>query len=204
MKRLILYAAMMLFASTYAFAQSTPTVILTVSTNGTISPVTPTLTWSSNGVTTCTASSSPIDAKWSGTVAVSGSLAVGPITVSTTYTITCSSVADNQATFSWTAPTLNTDGTVLTNLAGYKLYQGSNGVGTLVATITSASATTYQLTNLAVGSYSWYLTAYNSSSIESSPSNNATKSIVAAGTATDSKLVSVSKKPAAPQAVTVR
>lgn len=190
--------------SSSTFAQSTPTVLFTAAVNSLISPVTPVLTWSSNGVTTCTASSSPTDPKWSGNVATSGSISVGPITDTTTYTITCTSVSDTQAVFSWTAPTLNTDGTVLTNLAGYKLYQGSNGVGTLVATISSPSATSYQLSNLQVGSYTWYLTAYNTESVESGPSNNATKSIVAGASDSKNLTVNVTKKVAPPATLTVK
>ena len=187
-----------------AYGQSTPTVILNSSVDSNISPVTPTLTWSSNGVTSCTASSSPTDPKWSGTVATSGSLAVGPITTTTVYTLTCSSITDTNATFSWSPPTTNTDGTPLTDLAGFKLYSGANGVGTLVTTITSPSATSYQLTGLAVGNYSWYLTAYNSSNIESGPSNNATKSIVAGGSAAQNVTVQITKKSAPPTKLTVQ
>lgn len=187
-----------------SYGQSTPTVILNSSVDGPISPVTPTLTWSSSGVDACTASSSPTDGKWSGSVATSGSLAVGPITTTTTYTLTCSSPTDTSATFSWSAPTTNTDGTVLTDLAGFRLYSGSNGVGSLVTSITSPSATSYQLTGLQVGDYSWYLTAYNSSNVESGPSNNATKSIVASGSAAQSVTVKITKKAAPPTRLTVK
>lgn len=187
-----------------SYGQSTPTVILNSSVDGAISPVTPTLTWSSSGVSSCTASSSPTDGKWSGSVATSGSLAVGPITTTTTYTLTCSSPTDTTATFAWTAPTTNTDGTVLTDLAGFRLYSGANGVGSLVASITSPSATSYQLTNLQVGNYSWYLTAYNASNIESGPSNNATKSIVAGASVAQNVTVNITKKSAPPTSLTVK
>ena len=189
---------------TRGFGQSTPTVVLNYSVNSNFSPITPTLTWSSNGVTACTATSSPTDAKWTGSVATSGSLAVGPITVTTIYTLTCTNPTDSTATFSWTAPTLNTDGTNLTDLAGFKLYAGANGTGTLAATINGASTTTYQLTGLSIGTYSWYLTAFNAAGAESGPSNNASKTIFAGTSAAQNVTVQVVKKAAPPANLTVR
>ena len=40
------------------------------------------------------------------------------------FTITVQAVATGSATLSWTPPTTNTDGSSLTNLAGYKVYWG--------------------------------------------------------------------------------
>lgn len=67
------------------------------------------------------------------------------------------------ATLSWIPPTTNTDGSALTNLAGYRIYAGSCGM---------AKTTTYQVgpdqTNARVPNASCYqMTAFNSAGAES-------------------------------------
>jgi len=59
------------------------------------------------------------------------------------------------AMLSWTAPTTNTDGTALTDLAGYTILYGSSpsALNQSIA-INSASANSYQITGLAAGT--WY------------------------------------------------
>jgi hypothetical protein len=79
-------------------------------------------------------------------------------------------------TLSWTAPTENEDGTQLMDLAGYKLYWGTNpGVYTNSVTIDNAGITTYVVDNLAPGTYEFVATAFNASGVESMYSNPATK-----------------------------
>ena len=207
MKKIFLLFVSVMLASanpTRVLAQIAPSIVFTSSVNGTISPVTPTLSWSTSGAATCTAASSPIDAKWSGSVATSGSLAVGPITVATTYNLTCSSVSDATATLSWSAPTLNTDGSQITDLAGFKAYEIINSAPVLTTTMTGAQYTSVQILNLVQGTHTFYVTAFNTGGIESSPSNQGSKTIVAAASASKSLLVDVQKKPAPPQIMTVR
>ena len=79
-------------------------------------------------------------------------------------------------TLSWTAPTENEDGTLLEDLAGYKLYWGTtSGVYTNSVTIDNAGITTYVVDNLAPGTYEFVATAFNRSGVESRYSNPATK-----------------------------
>jgi len=76
--------------------------------------------------------------------------------------------ANGTAMLSWTTPTQNTDGSPLTDLAGYWIYYGRNAatLGRLQQ-ITNPSTTQYQAAGLASGSHYFAITAYNSSGIES-------------------------------------
>jgi hypothetical protein len=59
---------------------------------------------------------------------------------------------------SWVPPTTNTDGTPLTNLAGYVINYGTSASGlTQQITVASATAISYTVTGLAAGA--WYYTA---------------------------------------------
>jgi len=186
-----------------AFSQTVPTVTLSAATDTLITPITPTLTWSSTGVASCVASSSPSDTKWTGPVATSGTLAVTPILVPTTYTLTCTTAPDTTATLTWTAPTLNTDGTTVTNLSGFKVYEMVGTTPTLISTIAGGTVTSATVPNLSLGTHTFYVTAYNSSGVESAGSNQGSKTIVATQSANKTVSLSVQKKPAAPASFTV-
>lgn len=71
-------------------------------------------------------------------------------------------------TLSWTPPTQNTNGTTLTNLAGYHIYYGQNesSLGQKV-NITNAGLASYVVSNLAAGTWYFALTAVNSLGVES-------------------------------------
>jgi Putative Ig domain len=76
------------------------------------------------------------------------------------------------ATLSWTAPTTNSDGTSLTDLAGFRIYYGwSSSAMTNVITISNTQQTSYEVQNLDAGVV-WYFVvkAYNSANAESDES----------------------------------
>ena len=76
------------------------------------------------------------------------------------------------ANLSWTSPTTNSDGTPLTNLAGFRIYYGwSSSAMTNVITISNTQQTNYQVQNLDAGVV-WYFVvkAYNSANVESDQS----------------------------------
>jgi hypothetical protein len=79
------------------------------------------------------------------------------------------------ATLSWNAPTTNTDGTPLTDLAGYKVYYGTKS-RTYTNSTVIGKVTTYTI-NLASGTYYFTVTAYDSTGLESTFSNEAAKTI---------------------------
>jgi len=75
------------------------------------------------------------------------------------------------ASLTWAAPTQNTDGTALTDLAGYDIYYGTSASAmTQKITITNASLMTYVVSNLASGTWFFEVIAVNSTGEESNPS----------------------------------
>jgi hypothetical protein len=82
-------------------------------------------------------------------------------------TVTSVGTGTGAATLGWSAPTLNTDGTALTNLAGYKLYHGTSAASlTDVRSISSPGITTYVFDQLPAGTHYFAMTAVNSSGTE--------------------------------------
>lgn len=94
------------------------------------------------------------------------------------FSITVTEVVLGSATLTWNAPTLNTDGSPLNDLAGYRIYWGTTpGVYTDSVTINNPGVTTYVVENLAPGTYEFVSTALNSAGVESDYSNTASKTI---------------------------
>jgi hypothetical protein len=94
------------------------------------------------------------------------------------FSITVNAVSNGSVTLSWNAPTENTDGSTLTDLAGYKVYwRTSPGAYTNSVTIDNPSITTYVLENLAPGTYEFVVTAVNADDIESDYSNQASRTV---------------------------
>jgi hypothetical protein len=82
------------------------------------------------------------------------------------------------AVLRWTPPTRNTDGTALTNLAGYFVSHGTSpGVLTQTIQIPNASATSYMVTGLAPGQRYFAVRAYTSGGTESVNSNVVSKPV---------------------------
>jgi len=82
------------------------------------------------------------------------------------------------ATLSWAAPTTNIDGSPLIDLAGYRVQWGAtSGSYTNSETIMNPGITTYMVENLGRGTHFFVLTAINASLVESSFSNEASKTI---------------------------
>jgi len=82
------------------------------------------------------------------------------------------------ATVSWMAPTQNTNGTALTNLAGFKIYYGTNSASlNQVAQVSSAGATDYVVSGLTSGTWYFAVTSYTSDGTESAQSAASSKTI---------------------------
>ncbi len=182
-----------------AFSQS---VTLTPAKNLADGKLVPVLTWSSSpiGPTSCTASGG-----WSGTKAGAGTETLPEITASATYALTCSwpSTA-GVATVTWTAPTQNSNGTPLTNLARYDVVYGTS-LATLGSTVSvTAPATSAQVPGLASGTWYFGVYAVNTNEARSALSNVASKVVnVVAPTATDTANITIRPVPAAPVLTTV-
>lgn len=86
--------------------------------------------------------------------------------------------AAGRATLSWEAPTQRTDGSPLTNLAGFKIYYGtSSGNLNNVIQIADPGARSRVVDNLTIGTWFFAASAYDQSGIESTRSNVASKTI---------------------------
>ncbi len=135
------------------------------------------LRWSSERADTCVATGG-----WGGTKKVDGSQHSVPVQRRTTYTLTCSGQggtavamvsvsALGDVNLSWTPPSVNTDSTPLTDLAGYRLYYGAvSGDYNESLGLLSPSATSRSL-SLPSGSYYFAVTAVDSQGNESAYSN---------------------------------
>jgi hypothetical protein len=87
------------------------------------------------------------------------------------FNITVNATATGTASLSWPAVTENTNGTALTNLAGYKIYYGTSANNLTGVVTVAANVTSYQITKLATGTWYFAMVAYTSSGAESSMSN---------------------------------
>ncbi len=102
----------------------------------------------------------------------------GSATDSLSFAVTVTQVGTGSVTLSWTPPTQNTDGTALTNLAGYKIYYGTRrGQYSSEISIDNPGITTYVVDNLSPNTYYFVSTAVNSGGIESDYSNEAVKTV---------------------------
>ena len=90
--------------------------------------------------------------------------------------ITGTDSGDNFATLTWDPPTTNTDGTSLTDLAGYKVYYGTTS-GNYTASTDVGNVTTYTVSDLPPQVYYFAITAYDTVGNESDYSNEAYKTI---------------------------
>jgi hypothetical protein len=80
---------------------------------------------------------------------------------------------------SWAAPTERTDGSVLTNLAGFRLYWGTvPGYYPNSVTIDNPGIATYVIDQLVPGTYYLVATAFDASGLESEFSNGASRSVL--------------------------
>jgi hypothetical protein len=95
-----------------------------------------------------------------------------------TVAATSAGASTGAATLSWVPPTENTDGTALTNLAGYRIHYGTNADAlTQEVSINTTGTTTYMITDLAPATYYFAIKAVTTNGVESSLSSVASKTI---------------------------
>lgn len=148
-----------------------------------------------NGVGLCTLAST-VDPTWYTRVApdaVQPYQWVSLASVGLGKAVTSNSTA-NPTLLSWTPPTLNTDGSALTDLSGFKVYQGTSAANLIaLATSLGPTASSYSIASLPPATYFWAITAL-------SPGGESPRSAVV------SKTIAVPRPtvPQAPQAPSVR
>jgi hypothetical protein len=92
--------------------------------------------------------------------------------------VVSSTTTTGSATLSWTPPTRNTDGSTLSNLAGYRiLYGTSPGSLTRTVQVANAGVSRYVVENLAAGTWYFSVRAYSTSGAESAASNTANTTV---------------------------
>jgi len=77
---------------------------------------------------------------------------------------------------SWAAPTQNTNGSSLADLAGYRVYYGTSA-DALTQVIDVANVTSYVVSGLSPGTYYFAVAAYSSAGTQSALSETAAKTI---------------------------
>jgi hypothetical protein len=87
-------------------------------------------------------------------------------------------VVTGSATLNWTAPTQNSDGSALSDLAGYRVYMGTSATTLVqVASITNPATGSYAVTGLTAGIWYFSVSAVNSAGAESAQTAVASKTI---------------------------
>jgi hypothetical protein len=103
-----------------------------------------------------------------------GTLPAFSITVVTPTPVT----GNGSATLAWTDPTLNTNGSSLTNLAGVHLFYGQSQTSmTNEITVPSTSENSYTVSGLSSGTWYFAATAYTTTGVQSAQSAIGTKTI---------------------------
>ena len=174
-----LLALPLLLLGTFAQAQTAGTITFTANRTSSSTGFAPVLTWSTSPVaTSCTASGA-----WSGTKFASGTETLATITSSKAYTLTCT-WGNGTASINWIAPTRNSDGTTLTDLASFKvLYGNSSGNLNMSKAISDPRATSTSIGSLGQGTWYFAVRAVNSKGVESNSSSTVSKTITGASAA---------------------
>jgi Putative Ig domain len=96
----------------------------------------------------------------------------------TAFSIAVNQISNGSATVNWIPPTSNSDGSTLTNLAGYRIHYGTAGNSlTQSVQVANVGLTSYTLTNLTGGAWYFGVSAYTSGGQESALSNVVSKQI---------------------------
>lgn len=165
-----------------------------------VETVVPVLTWDTTPLADdCTASGD-----WSGSKGPAGTETLPAISGSATYNISCEWL-DTTAILSWTAPTQNTDGTPLTDLAGFRIYSGQTSGGPYPGVHHDIAPTdvTHDIDGLTPGDWFFVATAFNALGVESDFSGEAMK-ILGEETSTESVGITVNPRPNPPSGVVVQ
>ncbi|MEO9053431.1 MAG: fibronectin type III domain-containing protein [Steroidobacteraceae bacterium] len=106
----------------------------------------------------------------------SNSASIGPFTIA--VNAAPAAPATGSASLSWTVPTQNTDGSPVTDLAGYHIYFGTTaGAWTSTISVLDAAETSYVVAGLARGTYYFSIVAFNTAGEDSPQSNIGSKTI---------------------------
>jgi hypothetical protein len=135
--------------------------------------------WATFSNTTGKISGTPTSADVGSYASITISVSDGTASASlAAFNIAVTDVATGSATLSWELPVQNTDGSALTNLAGFNVLYGRTSTNLDQAVqLTNPSVNRYVLENLASGTWYFAVVAVNTTGVASTPSNVASKTI---------------------------
>jgi hypothetical protein len=159
-----------------AHSQTAGNISFTANQTSATGRVVPVLTWS----TTPVASGCVARGGWGGNRFASGSETLPAITVSTSYSLTCT-WRNGAATVNWTPPTANTDGSPLRDLAGFRVVYGTSANAlTQSRQIDDPAARSATIAALQTGTWYFAVRALNRAQLESDNSIVVSRSITEA------------------------
>lgn len=133
--------------------------------------------WATFNTSTGLLSGTPTIAGSYGNIVISVSDGTNKVSLKA-FTITVAQAQLGSATMSWVAPTQNTDGSALNDLAGYRILYGTSASAlNKTIQVTNPSVTSYVVENLTSATWYFAVKAYTASGAESSLSNTASKVI---------------------------
>jgi hypothetical protein len=95
------------------------------------------------------------------------------------FTLAVNQMSAGNAALDWTPPTANTDGSVLTNLAGYNVHYGTSPDQlTQADKLANPGLTSYVVNNLSTGKWYFAISSYAATGVESSNSGVVSKTIL--------------------------
>lgn len=182
-----------------AYAQEPPSIDIQVTPATGVESVTPTITWLAKGVQSCTATGG-----WSGAKPLSGTQTLPAIDRSLVYGLVCVT-KDGRIVLGWQAPTQNTNGTPLTDLAGFKVYTSETQMAlgaTQPTVINDPAATQHVISDAPLGTVWLAVTAFNTSQVESELSAAVSKTVQQTSVSAE-QAVEVKTRPNPPMATTI-
>jgi hypothetical protein len=181
----------LMFLGSLADAQTAGNVTFTANQTTATGSLVPVLTWSTSPV----AASCLAGGGWTGTKFASGSQTLPSITASTTYTLNCS-WSNGTANITWTRPTLNVDGSSLTDLAGFRIVYGTSATALVQSVLVNdPAATSTTIPSLPAGRWYFAVRAVNALQAESENSNVVQRDIAAVSA---SRTVNITINPTPP------
>lgn len=94
------------------------------------------------------------------------------------FSVAVTQIASSSVTLNWTPPIQNTDGSALTDLAGYRISYGqSTSALTQTVQISNPGLSSYVIENISPGTWYFAIKAYTSSGTESALSNAASTTV---------------------------
>ncbi len=94
------------------------------------------------------------------------------------FSLSVNQIATGSATISWVPPTEYTDGSALSDLAGFRIYYGKSSTALdQITTVANPGLTSYVVQSLSAATWHFVVRAYTADGTESGPSNMASKTI---------------------------